>query len=200
MLTVLQHAIDESGEAVGHAIRRIRLIPLHEPFGLLGVPWRIAASLDFHRRRPWGTPGIRCADCPSREPSVGALPVEQEARPSPLRERNTHKPSTSMSWHGWDIWPGAVILNFDGCPLLSPAPISLVVLEIFAEKFEPRRYAQIQDHHLRRFAQIVSHSSGRRGDVVLEQARPIVRYVDGKAARQRASGPTEGNSCLQPGM
>ena len=72
-----------------------------------------------------------------------------------------------------------MMLNFDRCPLVSLALI-LVFLEIFAEKFEPRRYAQIQDHHLRRFVEIVSDRSGHRGDVGLEQARPIVGHVDRK--------------------
>jgi hypothetical protein len=39
--------------------------------------------------------------------SVGALQVEGEARRSPLRERSTHRLSTSKSWHGWDNWLGA---------------------------------------------------------------------------------------------
>src|SRR5579872_342594 len=56
----------------------------------------------------------------------------------------------------------------------------LVVLEIFTEQFESRRYAQVQDHHLGRLVEIVSHRSGRCRDVVLNQARAIVGHIDGK--------------------
>src|SRR4029077_18803457 len=63
--------------------------------------------------------------------------------------------------------------------LQSRALIS-IVLEIFGEKFETRRDAQIQDHHLRRLVEIVFDRSGRRGGIVLEQALAIVGSVAGE--------------------